>query len=159
MKLKYTKFQIALEILCFLLLIGMISFVSNRWNQIPQQIPGHYNAMGEVNRMGNKSEILIMPILVALTYILFTLLSFFPKLWNVPVKITDDNKVPVYCCTRSLLLFTKIETITLFFYITYFMATAQPLPANFLPGTLLILFGTMTFFVIRIIKLGKKKNR
>ena len=158
MILKYTRFQIALEMLCFLLVVGMITFVCIRWDQIPQLIPGHFNAMGEVIRMGSKSEILIMPIVVALIYIILTFVSFFPNIWNVPVKITVENKVPVYCCTRSLLLFTKIETVALFFCITYFMAIAQPLPTIFLPGTLLILFGTMTVFFIRIIKIGKIKS-
>ena len=87
MKIKYTKFQITLEIISLLLVIGMIAFVCLRWNQLPKQIPGHYNAMGEVNRWGSKNEILIMPIMSALLYALLTVVSFIPMLWNIPVQI------------------------------------------------------------------------
>lgn len=158
MKVKYTKFQIALEIVGLLLVVGMIAVVCIYWNQIPQKIPGHYNAMGEVDRWGSKSEIIISPIVSSLLYILLTVLSFFPKTWNVGVKITELNREAVYCCTRNILSLIKVELVGMFFYTTYYTATAQSLPAYFIPVFLFVVFGTVIYYVIRILQIGKKKS-
>ncbi|MDR3668184.1 MAG: DUF1648 domain-containing protein [Ignavibacteriaceae bacterium] len=158
MKLKYTKIQIALEIVGLLLIIGMIIFICVRWNQIPQKIPGHYNAMGEIDRWGSKSEILIMPIVGILLYIFITIMSFFPLIWNVPIQVTDENKEAVYLVVKSLIIFTKIEMLGMFFYINYYTATSQSLPIVFLPVSMMILFGTIIFFILRTYRTGKKKK-
>lgn len=158
MKVKYTKFQVVLEIVGLLLIIGMIAFIYIYWNQLPEKIPGHYNAMGEVDRWGSKSEIIISPIVSSLLYIVLTVLSFFPKTWNVGVKITELNREEVYCCTRNLLSLIKVEIVGMFFYTTYYTATAQSLSAYFIPVLLFVVFGTLIYFVIRILQIGKKKG-
>ncbi|MGA9189324.1 MAG: DUF1648 domain-containing protein, partial [Methanosarcina sp.] len=122
--MKYTKFQIALETIGLLLLVGMIFFVYTQWNQIPQQVPMHYNAVGEIDRWGSKYEILFLPAISILLYVFITAVSFFPQIWNVPVQITDENKEVVYLSTKDLLIFVKVEMLTLFFYINYHTATA-----------------------------------
>ena len=158
MKLKYTKFQIALETIGLLLLVGMIVFVYTQWNQIPQQVPMHYNAMGEIDSWGSKYEIFFLPAISILLYVFITAVSFFPHIWNVPVKITDENKEGVYISTKDLLLFLKVEILTSFFYINYHTVTAQPLPIIFLPVFMIIIFGTLIFFIVRTIRLGKRKK-
>lgn len=158
MKLKYTKFQITLEIIGLLLLVGMIVFVYTQWSQIPQQVPMHYNAMGEIDSWGSKYEILFLPAISILLYAFITAVSFFPQIWNVPVQITDENKEAVYLSTKDLLIFVKIEILASFFYINYHTATAQPLPITFLPVFIIITLGTLIFFVVRIIRLGKRKK-
>jgi uncharacterized membrane protein len=156
MKLKYTKLQIVLEILCLLLIVGMMVFICLRYNQLPDKIPGHYNAAGEVNRWGNKSEIFITPIITVLLYLFITVLTFFPKIWNVPGQLTEDNRVAVYQCIKSMVICTKVEMVGVFFYITYFMAYSKALPAAFLPVMLVILFGTILLFVLRMVRLMKQ---
>lgn len=157
MKAKYTKFQIALEIIGILLLLGMIIFVCIKWSQLPDQIPGHYDSKGVINRWGSKNEIFIVPIVSVVLYASMTLISFFPSLWNIPISANNKNKEAVYRCTRSLLILTNIEMLGMFFFMTYNQANSQALPADFLPVTMVIIFGTLTFFVIRIIKFAKKK--
>lgn len=158
-KLKYTKFQIVLEIIGLLILIGIIAFVCIQWDRLPPQIPGHYNAMGKIDRWGSKSEIVIMPIIGAFIYALITMIYFFPETWNLPVQVTDENKETVHSRARSLLIFTKVEMLGIFFYITYYMATTQPLPIAFLPVSLIILFCTITFFILRIRRAGIRKKQ
>lgn len=158
MKLKYTKLQIALEIIGILVITGMIIFVCVRFNQLPEKIPGHYNAMGEVNRWGNKREIFTVPIVSIILYAFITVITFFPQIWNVSVQITNENKEAVYRCVRSLIILTKIEMLGTFFYLTIFMGYSKQLPMTFLPVMLLIIFGTIIFFIIRILKIGKEKT-
>ncbi len=157
-KLKYTKFQIALETIGLLLLVGMIFFIYTQWNQIPQQVPMHYNSVGEIDRWGSKYEILFLPAISILLYVFITAVSFFPQIWNVPVQITDENKEVVYLSTKDLLISVKVEMLTLFFYINYHTATAQPLSIAFSPVFIIIIFGTLIFFIVRTIRLGEGKK-
>jgi Protein of unknown function (DUF1648). len=84
-KLKYTRLQIVLEILGFLLFVGMIAFVFTQWDQFPQRIPAHYNATGEVDDWGDRNVILHILASVFL-YVLITVFSFLPKTWNIPIS-------------------------------------------------------------------------
>lgn len=158
MKVKYTKLQVALEVTGLLLLLGMFLFIFIKWNIIPNKIPGHYNSIGEIDRWGSKSEIIIAPIIGAFLYALLTGISFMPETWNIPTKISDFNKELVYKHTKSLLIFMKIELIGIFFYITYQTVTTNPLSSYFLPVQLLVIFGTIIYFVILILKSEKKKR-
>lgn len=161
MKLEYTKLQLALEIIGLLFLVGMVVFIYTQWNQIPQQVPMHYNALGEIDSWGSKYQTLILPTMSILLYIFMTVISFFPQIWNVPVQITDENKEAVYLSTKNLIIFIKVEILAIFFYLNYHTVTAQPLSVIFLPIFMIIIFGTVIFFIVRIIRLGneKKHNR
>lgn len=161
MKLKYTKLQLVLEIIGLLFLVGMIVFIYTHWDQIPQQVPMHYNARGEIDSWGSKYQIFILPIISILLYSFITVISFFPQIWNVPVQITDENKEAVYLSTKNLIIFVKVEILAIFFYLNYHTVTAQPLSITFLPIYMIIIFGTLIFFIVRTIRLGneKKHNR
>lgn len=101
-KLKYTRLQIALEILGFLLFVGMIAFVFTQWDQFPQRIPAHYNATGEIDDWGDKNVILHVLALSVFLYVVITVSSFLPKIWNIPVSTPEENKEKVYQYTMNL---------------------------------------------------------
>jgi uncharacterized membrane protein len=157
LKFKYTKFQITMEIVGLLLIIGMIIFVCMQWNQLPDKIPGHYNAVGEVDRWGSKGEIIALPIVAALLYLLLTTLSFLPKTWGLPVRITELNREKLYECTRSLLISIKVELIGIFFYLAYSMATSQSISTGFIPIIFFVLIGTIIYFIRQFYKIEKNK--
>jgi len=152
MELKYTKFQIALETIGLLLLVGMIILIYTRWNQIPQQIPMHYNAIGEIDNWGSKEDILFLPVVSILLYAFLTALSFFPQIQNIPILITDENKESVYHNIKNLYIFLKIEIVMLLFLFVYYITIAQPLPIAVIPIFIIILLGTSIFFIVRIIR-------
>jgi hypothetical protein len=112
--------------------------------------------MGEIDKWGSKYEILFLPAIGILLYTFITAVSFFPQIWNVPVKITDENKEAVYFSAKDLFILIKVEILAFFFYINYHTLTAQPLPITFLPVFIIIFFGTIIFFTKRIIRLGKR---
>ncbi len=61
-KLKHTKFQNFLEVISILLLISMFAALYLNWGNIPDRNPGHYNALGEIDRWGNKSNFYSCPL-------------------------------------------------------------------------------------------------
>jgi uncharacterized membrane protein len=60
MKLKKTAWDWITEALSLALVLGTILYLIVMWKSIPDTIPAHYNAAGEVNRWGGKSELLML---------------------------------------------------------------------------------------------------
>jgi uncharacterized membrane protein len=152
MKRSFTKLQLVLEIITILILIGMYAYLFLKWSTIPDQIPGHYNAAGEIDRWGNKSELITLPILSTILYLLLTAVLLFPSLWNLPGKVTENNINEMYSNVRYLLVIMKLLIMALFFYIMYNGTKAQALPPVFLPIVLVIIFGTTAISMIKIVK-------
>jgi uncharacterized membrane protein len=155
-KLKHTKFQSILEIITLLILIGMFVYVLLRWNEVPDQIPGHYNASGEIDRWGNKGELFILPFVSAGMYLFLSVIMFFPSAWNVPVTVTRENTNKVYGCILTMMILIKAELMANFLYLTYNGVEAKPLSPYYLIITLTAVFGTLIFFVIRLAIIAKK---
>ncbi len=155
-KLKYTRLQIILEVIGILILAAMFIFLFLNWGSIPEKIPGHYNALGQVDRWGNKLELLILPIVSILLYLLLTIIGLFPSVWNVPVEVTDQNREIVYSNLKTMLILLKAVVLGIFFWLNYNSMHARPLPVYFLPVVLAVAFGTPIFFTIRVSRLVKK---
>lgn len=65
MKLKKELPLIGIVLLPFL-------YLAYVWNQLPEQVPLHYNIKGEVDRYGDKSELILIPFLLpVLVYLIF----------------------------------------------------------------------------------------
>lgn len=48
-------------------------------------------------------------------YGMMTLVTFIPSMWNVSIKVVEENKEAIYISTRSLLLLMKFEIVVSFF--------------------------------------------
>lgn len=47
------------------------------WKQLPQQVPVHFNSAGEVDRYGDRTELLLIPFLLpVLTYVIFLMVPY-----------------------------------------------------------------------------------
>ncbi len=155
MKLKYTNLQLILEAIGIIALLGMIAFVALKWTNLPSQIPAHYNAQGAVDRWGGKNQILFLPIVSVFLYVLITAVSFFPKSWNMPTKVKDENRLAVYRSMKTMIILMKVELVAVFFYITYQMTMQMSLASWFLPAFLVVLFGTIAYFTVRTVEKSK----
>jgi uncharacterized membrane protein len=159
LKVKYTKFQIVLELAAIAILAGMYVYLLLRWSSLPDKIPGHYNFAGEIDRWGKKGELIFIPVISTFLYGLLTLITMIPSTWNLPGKITDHNREQVYRLARNLLLFMKIEILGIFFYLNYNGMEARPLTPYFTPVFILTILGSMIYFIVRIVRLTTKKYR
>ena len=82
--------------------------VAVRWNKLPDKIPTHFELNGEPNGFGGKKMLIVLlVVMVAITGLMY-LSEMFPKMWNLPVKITDSNREFVY---RTVKYFMEVETI------------------------------------------------
>jgi len=56
-----TRSEWVWDIIGLIVYLASIFFLIFVWNKLPDQVPGHYNAQGEVDRMGSKFELLLLP--------------------------------------------------------------------------------------------------
>lgn len=155
MRQPYTFWQKSGEAAALLILSGVLLTLYTQWEQIPARVPLHFDVRGEIDRWGGKNSLLLLPATAVFIYLLLTVTSFFPGLWNIPVKLTDANRPAVYACMRNLQIVMKIEVIALLGFLTLRAAQAKALPGVFLPLLLLILLGTVGVFFLRLHRLGK----
>ena len=154
-KLKFTRFQKWIELLAIAVLFILFAFLVSNWSSIPARIPSHYDASGLIDGWGSKNSLLLLPLVCLVMYALLTVVSFFPKTWNVPVKLTDENRLRVYTVTRSLLCVLKAVLLLNFTFIEISMVKMQPLGAWFIFLTMGGVLGTLIGFIVKIVKVSK----
>jgi hypothetical protein len=120
------------------------------WNSIPEKIPGHYNAMGKIDRMGSKKELLVLPIISWLMYLGMTALERFPQIWNTGVTVTEENKERVYRVLKNMLSTMKLIVVAVFVYLTINSSQAISLSVWFLPVFITLMFGSIYIFYYKI---------
>lgn len=117
-----------MNIIGFLALLGSTLFVIIMWSQIPDHIPTHYNFAGEADGYGGKGSLIFMMVLAWFMFILITILMRFPNTWNMPVKVTAENKARLYSITRAMLEVIKMLISLLFAVMLINAAIATPMP-------------------------------
>ena len=140
-------------IVSLLCLVGVVVYLILAWNTIPDKIPGHYNAAGEVNRWGNKSKLIMLPIISWVTYGLITLIEYFPQIWNTGVRVTADNRAEVYRLLKSMIAVVKMFVLLMFASLTVLSSLSLNLPMWYVLAFLVALFGTIAYFIVRLTRL------
>ena len=156
MKLKKTAWDWITEALSLALVLGTILYLIVMWKSIPDTIPAHYNAAGEVNRWGGKSELLMLPIIGGILYFFITLIQQYPQAWNTGVTVTEENRERVYRILRNLIGTTKLMMLLVFSSLTVLSSLGLALPIWYLGVFLALLFGSITFFIIQLSKERQK---
>ncbi|WP_421385278.1 DUF1648 domain-containing protein [Bacillus salacetis] len=85
---------------CYIASVILLIF---NWQTLPDQVPAHYNALGEVDRWGSKMELLILPIVGASTIALMQVFEKFPETHNFPSRLNESNAKEFYLVSRKLL--------------------------------------------------------
>ena len=135
-----------------LVLLGTAVFLVLYWKDIPQKVPMHFNAAGEIDRWGSRAELLILPVISWLMYGLLTVVEQLPGAWNTGVKVTEENREQVYALLGHMLSTLKFLIMVMFAWITLWCALARPLPVWFLPVVLGAVFGDMAYWLIRLFR-------
>ena len=151
-KIKRNALDILEAIVSLLCLIGVVVYLIAAWNRIPDQIPAHYNAAGEVNRWGSKSELIVLPIVSWVLYGFITLVERFPQVWNTGVTVTKENRARVYRILKNMIAVIKMLMLLVFASITVLSSLTLRLPIWYLGVFLLAVFGSIAFFVVQLNK-------
>ncbi|NGP45281.1 DUF1648 domain-containing protein [Bacillaceae bacterium SIJ1] len=135
--------------------IALLIFV---WNDLPDQVPAHYNFAGEVDRWGAKYELLILPAISLLLAVMMQIFEKYPETHNYPSRLNEDNAEAFYRLSRKLC--NQVKNICLFlFAITQYESIAIALGWS-MQGIgpwffLLFIGGTMIPVAIALVKQRK----
>ena len=148
---KRSAFDWLLEVLSFLLLLLIVGVVLIHWPGLPARIPTHFSASGQPDRWGDKSGVFALPAIAAGLYLLLTIIPRYPQFINVPFEI-DRTAPPVRSLLLTMTIALKLEILIVFFYIEHAVIRAHGLGTAFLPASLLAIFSTLAFFLLRLRK-------
>lgn len=139
--------------------LASIVYIIVMWGKLPDEIPGHFNGAGEVDRWGTKIELFILPFIGLLLWVLMGLLEKVPHLHNYPARLNESNVERFYLNSRKLLNEIKNICLMIFALISFQMVQialgeAQSLGWWFLP---LVIIGAGVPIIKGMIELSKIK--
>jgi uncharacterized membrane protein len=114
-----TKGEWLWDVLGYLTYIGSIIFLISVWSALPEKVPGHYNALGEVDRWGSKGELLILPIVAGFLLVFMQILERYPEVHNYPQRFNESNAEQFYLASRKLANQLKNISLLIFSFILF----------------------------------------
>lgn len=147
----------------FIIIVGVLGviltwiYLGIMWNSLPDIIPTHFGIDGEPNDFGNKLSLIFLPVIHSVIYILIYILAKFPHKFNYIVEITKENAEKQYRNASRLMYVLSTEISILFLYINWGSIQTSLNKVSGLGGIFiflldLIIFGTLGFFIYRMIK-------
>ncbi len=158
-KTRYTKVEIILETVSIVALLSLLVFTLLFWPGAPPKTPSHFGWSGLPDAWDAKGMLPTMVYLTVCLFILFSVLSRFPRVINFPVPVTEANSKAQLQLRFSAIIWIKTELVIFTAYIgiqgmRIASGQAEGLGVWFAPVLLLVLFGTMVFFVYRAYRLN-----
>lgn len=92
--------------------------------KLPDIIPIHWNAKGELDGHGSKNVLALMPLLALVLYFAINSVVHFPHKFNYPRELNKDNVESEYIRGRQVLWIVSLFTQVTFLLLTLFVAKA-----------------------------------
>ena len=133
---------LGLAVLCFL---GTLIFVIVKYPSLPDLLPSHFNARGEIDAWSGKASAAFFPAIIG--FILLAILGpiqFFPKLWN------NTQGVPAYKLPR-VIRSTRTGLCFLLFSMEAFFACVAVCTVRLAPMPVFVTYLFMTITGVTIV--------
>lgn len=95
-KIELTTTDNVIELIGWLSLLAIWVLAITSYSNLPDTIPIHYNGAGQIDRFGNKINILTLPLIATILFVGITIANRFPHIFNYPTKITEENAFSQY---------------------------------------------------------------
>lgn len=114
--IKLDAIDYSFEIIGIIGMVCLIFFPIYFYNDLPSEIPKHFNALGQVDSYGKRGVIWLLPIIGLVLYVGLTVLNKYPFIFNYPTKVTNHNAERLYKIgTRSIRLLKVIAILLIAF--------------------------------------------
>lgn len=157
LKIKKSSFHVFFDWFAGIVFIGITIYWLIQLSSLPDEVPMHYNAKGEIDRYGSKWETIILPVMTVFLWGMCTLGEKHPSVMNIPKKLTEDNKQEIYTISTHLLSVVKNVSLLIFSFVIFEICwtakgNTQLLTSWFLPVLLLVILGPIIYYSIRLYK-------
>jgi uncharacterized membrane protein len=161
--LKTPTFSKIFNSIALIVFFGTLLYVMKQWSILPDQVPTHYNALGEPDSWGHKGFILLPSIISILMWTSLHFLEKHPHIHNY-VNIKKENIEQHYKNSALMMNVLKNELLIIFSFSTWNDVSVSVrnnsiLGAWELPLILFIILGTLTIFIIRSIRINKNTRK
>ena len=123
---KRTKIPVRLALIDYLLeitgAIGLVCLIFLPicfYNELPNEIPKHFNAFGQVDSYGKREFVWLLPAVGLVLYAGLTVLNKFPFAFNYLAKVTKENAERLYILGIRTIRILKIVIILLFAFLNF----------------------------------------
>lgn len=152
----YKNINRIIDILGVILTLFLVVIIFMHWKDAPDIIPIHYNIRGEIDGYGSRNIILYILPIALIIYMVMSILGRYPQIYNYAVKITPKNKQNQYNMASTFMRVINIEVMLIFVSMQMKLDTASTSNSNlfmlFLPIELIIIFGSIAFYIYKSIK-------
>lgn len=154
-KPEWSAVEKAVQIICLFILAGGIILLATQWSSLPATVATHFNASGAVDGTGDKSQLLMLPIISAVFYAFITVIERFPYIYNYPVEITEENANFQYGTAREMLTVVKTECVAVLTYLLWgaietSKGVRHGLGSLFTVVFLVVLGATLAYYILRM---------
>ena len=136
--------RLALLVLTLLVLLAATVFVAVRWRSIPEQIPAHYDAAGQITDWTGKGSLISLLVLDwAMAVLVAVTARMSPEAmrkYGIRVSAVRFGRRTVLAATGLMLDVLALVLALIFSYIIVCSALCRELGAWFLPATLAAVF-------------------
>ncbi|MFN4198440.1 MAG: DUF1648 domain-containing protein [Flavobacterium sp.] len=143
-----------LDLMTVFLLVVFWGISFYYYNDLPEEIPIHFDYAGEVDNYADKKTIFLLPLFGSMLAGFLTLVSRHPETFNYTVTITQENAERQY---RNAMLMMRVMRIVIVFVfmlidwevIQIALGNSEGLGVWFLPILLIVVFVPIIYFAIR----------
>lgn len=134
-----------------------IVYLALQWNELPEKIPAHFGASGEVDRWGSRFELFLLPGIAAVMWAGLTLLEKYPHVYNY-MNLTPENTETQYRYGKLFMNVTKNLTTlllvsTMWDTVRIALGFSDSLNPFLFYGLLGALFAVMAFYFWKVFRL------
>lgn len=156
-KISITNTDKIIEVIGWILLIGIWILAIMNFSDLPETVPTHYNGAGVADRFSEKTTIFVLPIIGTILFIGMTILNKYPHIFNYPTTITNENALSQYTNATRMIRILKLIVLLVFGLILY--KTLQNTNGNtdglgiwFLPLIIGLFMVPTLYFLIKLMK-------
>jgi hypothetical protein len=148
-KLQPSMADRALDIVGWVALAYTWFYLYSHFNDLPDQVPIHFNGAGEADEYGARTTLIFTPLIATMLYAFMTFLNRNPHLFNLPGHVQPHNIEWHYRLTSRLIRVLKLGLVVIFFYANYSSITIAKGQALAMPRFFLVIVVAM--FLIPVI--------
>ncbi|EGQ26347.1 hypothetical protein HMPREF9372_1627 [Sporosarcina newyorkensis 2681] len=145
------------DLLTVALFAAGLAYLLLHWNRLPDQIPAHFGANGEVDRWGSKFELFILPAIALFLWIGLSVLEKYPHLYNYINLHPDNVEIQYRYGVIFMNVMKNLSTLLMAFIMWQLtdiaLGRTESLNMPIFIGILAVLFISMGYYFYRMIKL------
>lgn len=106
-----------LDVLSLAMVAAYLVLIAAAWDTLPDAVPNHFDAAGVPDAYGDRSVLLLEPVVALALWALLAVARRRPELWNFPVRVTPRNRDTLHAIGDQMMAPLVPLTVFLVLYV------------------------------------------